>query len=110
MLPGFPRVRRLVNPIAHRQIGPMQSFAARYIDDLAVRRSHGDRADRLCRLAIEYRLPGAAVVVGLPPPAIHLAHVEDIRLAPSPSRRARAPAAKRPHQPPMQVGTPLRIA
>ena len=73
MRPGFAGVGRLINAIADGEIGAMQSLAAAYINDVGVGGGHGDGADRLRRLGIEDRVPGAAVVVRFPDAAIHLA-------------------------------------
>ena len=107
--PGGAGVGGLVDSVADRQIGTMQSFATADVDDVRIRGRDRDRADRAGRLLIEDRLPGAAVVVGLPHSAIHRADVEDIRLAGNAGDRARASAAKWADVAPMHLGEERRI-
>ena len=57
--------------------------------------AHRDGADRLRRLVVEDRIPGAAVVVRLPDAAVDLPHVEDIGLAGHAGGGARPAAAER---------------
>src|SRR5215469_3222396 len=81
----------------------MQPFPACDINHIGVRGGHGDRADRLRRFMIENGIPGAAVIVRLPNPAVHLAHVENIWLAPNSRGGARASATKGADHAPVQV-------
>src|SRR5689334_4441505 len=81
MRPGFARVSRLVNAIADREIRPMQPFSAGNINNIRIRRRNGNRANGARWLIVKDRLPGAAVVVGLPDPAIAHANIEDAGLA-----------------------------
>ena len=79
--PGFAGVGGLVNSVAHGEIRPLQTLAARHVDDVRIGRSDRDGANRLRRLIVKDRIPRAAVVSRLPNAAIHLPHVEDVRLA-----------------------------
>src|SRR6202041_3530308 len=51
--PTLASVRRPVYSIADRQIGTVQSFAAGHINNVGIRGSYRNRADRLCRLLIK---------------------------------------------------------
>ena len=110
MRPGRARVGGLVDAIAHRKIGTMQSFAAAHVDDIRIGGRDRDRADRAGRLVIEDRIPCAAEVVGLPHAAIHRADVEDIRLAGNAAIRARAPSAKRTDVAPMHLARDCEVS
>jgi len=103
MRPGLAGVGRFVNAVADREIGPVQSFTARHVENVGIGGSHCDGADRLRRFMIEDRIPRAAVVVGLPHSAVHLADVEHIRLARNARGCAGASAAKRADHPPVQL-------
>ena len=80
----------------------MQSLAAANINNVRIGGRDRDGADRLRRLVIEDGIPGSAVVVGLPDPAIHLRHVKNIGLAGHPAESARAAAAEWADHPPVQ--------
>ena len=95
MRPGLARVGGFVNAVANGEIGAMQAFAAADIDDIGIGRSDGDGANGLRGLIVEDRIPGAAVVVGLPHAAVDLAHIENVGLAGHAGGSARAPAAER---------------
>ncbi len=103
VLPGLAAVRRLVDAVAHRQVGALQPFAAAGVDHPRVRRRHRERADRLRRLRVEQRPPGPARVVGLPDAAVVDAHVEHVGLSRHPHRRHRPSPPERPDQPPAQL-------
>src|SRR5579863_1919455 len=103
MSPGLARIRRFVDAIAYRKIGSVQSLAAADVNDVRIGGGHGDRTDRLRRLVVEDRVPRAPVVVRFPYPAVHLRHVENIRLAGHASGGARSATAKRPNHAPAQV-------
>ena len=79
--PGLAAVGGLVDAIADGEVGTMQSFTAADVDDLRVGGRDGDGADRAGGLLVEDRLPGAAVVGGLPDAAVDRADVEDVGLA-----------------------------
>ena len=81
MPPGFARVGGLVNSVADGKIRALQSFTTGDIHDIRIRRSNRNRADGLGWLSIKNRVPGAAIVVGLPDAAIHRAYIEHVRLA-----------------------------
>src|ERR1700732_4327285 len=80
----------------------MQSFAARDINDVGIRRSHRDGADRLRRLVIEDGIPGASVIIGLPYSAVDLANVENVGLGGNADSGSSAAAAKRTNHPPVE--------
>src|SRR5258708_24531807 len=80
----------------------MQSFPAGNINNVGVRRSYHDGADRLRRLVIEDGIPGAAIVIGLPHSAVDLAYIKNIRLRGNAGGGSRAAAAKRTNHPPVQ--------
>src|ERR1035437_5025535 len=95
-------VRGLVHPVARRKVGAVQPLARSHIDDVRVRGRDLDCADRARRLFVEYRLPHAAIVGGLPDAAIHHAHVKHVRLAGNAGRGLRATAAERADVPPTE--------
>src|SRR6185312_3051373 len=79
--PGAPGVVGAVDAVADRQVRAAQPLTAADVHDVGVGGGHGDGADRLRRLLLEDRVPGAARVVGLPYPAIDRTDVEHVRLA-----------------------------
>src|SRR5271163_1511849 len=81
----------------------MQSLATANVNNVRVGRGDGDRADRLRRLVVEDRIPGAAVVVRLPDSSVDLSNIENVRLAGDSAGSARAPAAQRADHAPVQV-------
>jgi len=103
VLPGAAAIAGAVDAVADRQVGPQQPFTARDVDDVGIGRCHRDGADRLGRLSLEDRLPGAAGVVGSPHPAVDGADVENTWLPRNPGHRARASAAHRPDQTPGEI-------
>src|SRR5438132_11713436 len=109
MRPRLACVSGLVDAIADRQIGTVQSFAAADIDHVRVRRRDGYRTDGAGRLRIKDRLPCAAEIVSLPDAAV--AHT-DIELAWPPghaSDRFGSSAAIRPDAAPLQRLQQLRL-
>src|SRR5260370_18064504 len=107
MRPGFPGVGGFVDAVAHRKVGAMQAFAAGDVNEVWIRWSYCDGADRLCRLMIEDRSPDAAVVVGPPDSAVDLAHVENIGLAWDAGGGAGAASAKVSDDRPIQTRQPV---
>ena len=103
MSPGFSGVRRFVDSVADREIGAMQAFAAGYINDIGIRGSYCDGANRLRRFVVEDRRPGAAIVVRLPDSAVDLAYIENIRLAGHAGGGSGAASAKWADHAPMQI-------
>jgi hypothetical protein len=81
MRPGFSCIGGFVDTVADGKIGAGEAFAACNINDVRVGRSDGDGADRLRRLRIEDRRPGAAIVIGFPYATVDGADVKDGRLA-----------------------------
>src|SRR4029453_1573048 len=108
MRPGFSRVRRFVNPVANRQIGSMQTFAATNVNHVRIRDRHGDCADRTGWLIIEDRLPGPPVISRPEYAAIDLRHVKCVRLRWNAGDRARSTAAERSDVAPAQGRLKIR--
>src|SRR5579864_1534460 len=104
MRPCFAGVGGFVDSVAGGEIGPLQTLAARDVDDVGVGWRDGDRADRLRGLAVEDGGPGTAVVIRLPDAAIDLPHVKDIGLAGN-ARGGASPAATKGAD-----GAPVKIA
>src|SRR5271170_185401 len=102
MLPCLAGIDRFVNAIADGEIGTAQALAAGNIDDVRVGGRDCDGADRLRLLAVEYRSPGAAVVVALPYAAVDLANIEDVGLARNSGGCASAAAAEGANHAPAQ--------
>ena len=98
VLPRPPAVGRFVDAVADREVRPLQSLAAADVDDVRVRRRDRERADRLRRLLVEDRRPGAAGVVGLPDAAVVDADVEEVRACP---RTPAAPTVRPPRNGPI---------
>src|ERR1700722_1480060 len=103
MGPGLAGVGGFVNAVADGKIWTVEALAAAHINDVGVGRGYRDGADRLRRLVIEDRVPGAAVVVRFPNAAIDLADVEHIRLAGDARRGPGATAAKWADHAPVHV-------
>jgi len=66
VLPGLARVSGLVHTIADRDIAADESLACAHPYDAVVRCRNRDRADRLRRLLIKYRMPVEAAIGGFP--------------------------------------------
>ena len=103
MFPCLSCVGRFVNPIAHRKIRPMQSLPACHIDNVRIRIRNSNGADRLRRLPIKDWIPRPPIVVAFPHPTIHLAHVEDIRLARNAGRGPCAASAEWANHAPVHI-------
>src|ERR1700733_2092773 len=103
MCPGLAGVRGFVDSIAYRQVRACQTFSARHINDVWSRRGYSDGPDRLRVLGIKDRIPRATKVIGLPNPAIHLSHVENIWLTRHSARGASSPAARRANHAPAHL-------
>jgi hypothetical protein len=78
VLPGLPRIGRLVDPVTGGEIRSLETFAAPDKNDGRVRRRDGESADGSGGLIIEYRPPRPPVVAGLPYPAVIHADIEDV--------------------------------
>src|ERR1700693_3433717 len=103
MGPRFAGVGGFVNPIAHREIGPMQALTATDINDVGIGRGNGDRSNRLRAFVIEDGIPSPPIVVRFPTPAIYLPDVKHIRLAWNFRSGASASATKRANHSPTQI-------
>src|SRR2546427_568096 len=79
MLPGFTAIRGLVDAVANRKIGPLQSFAASHVNDIGIGRSHGNRSHGTGRLIVEDGPPRISRVRRLPHAAVHRRHIENVR-------------------------------
>src|SRR4029453_8757952 len=95
MGPRLPRVRRLVDAVAGREIGTLEAFPAAEVDAVRVRRSDGNRADGAGALLVKDRIPRTAVIRGLPDTAVHDADVEQVWLGRHTGAGFRATRAKR---------------
>ena len=67
-------------------------------------RRDGDGADGACRLIVEERDPGGAVVGGAPDAAVVEADIEDVGLAGNARKRAGAAGARGPDLTPVHLG------
>src|SRR6202022_2611020 len=84
MLPGATRVAGLIDSVAGGKVWPSQAFAAADINHVRIRRSNRQRADGTSGLIVKNRVPGSAIVIGLPHSAVVRRHVEHIRLRRNP--------------------------
>ena len=81
----------------------MQVFAAADINNVGIRWSYRNGADRLRGFVVENGRPGAVAVVRLPYSAVDLAHVENILLAGNARGGSGAASAERSDHAPMQI-------
>ena len=102
--PRFAGIVGLVHAVTDGEVGARESLAAAYIYGIGIRGGDGDRADRLRGLVIEDWLPGASRVGGFPDAAVHLRHVEGVRLIGDTGSGARASAAQWSDPAPVQRG------
>ena len=93
--PRLSGVGRLVDPVAHRKVGPDDPRSGADINDVWIRRRHGDRANGARRLRVEQRHPRRAVVGRAPDSAVVESDVKDARLARHAGQRARAAGSRR---------------
>ncbi len=100
--PVRPAVGRFVHPVADREIGALQPFAAAGVDRVGRGRRDRERADRCRRLIVEERRPGAPRVGRLEDPAVYRRDEEGVRPAGDAADRDGAAAAKRTDRAPMQ--------
>ena len=80
MRPGLAGIGGFVNPVADREIGAVQSFAAADVNDIGIWTAHRDGADGAGGLIVEDRMPGTAGIGGLEDPAINRRHVKYVWL------------------------------
>ncbi len=104
LTPRASSVVRAVHTVADGQVGAVESFPAADIDYVGIGWSDGDRADGLARLIVEYGLPGATCIVGLPDAAVDCADVEDVGVRWDTRDRARPAAAVRTDHSPLEAG------
>ncbi len=93
MIPGITAISGFENAISHSQIRPVESFSRAYIDDVGMSKRNRNISYRSGGGIIENGIPGAAVVIGFPDPAIIDPHIKDVRLGwyPHPSHGAAGP-------------------
>ena len=103
MRPRRARVGRLVDAVAHSQVGALQSFAATDVNYVWVGWCDRDRADRAARLFVENRLPYTTVVRAFPDAAGDVTDVKDVWLFCVAGGRFGASAAKRTDHAPAHV-------
>src|SRR5690349_11170271 len=103
MRPRLSRVGRLVDSVAHGEIGARESFAGADVQHVGVGRGDRERSNRSGRLIVENRLPGATGIGRLPDAAVADAYIEGVRLAWMPDSRLRPAAAEWPDRAPLHV-------
>ena len=103
MGPGLTGVGGLVDTVAGRQVGSLETLATSYIDDVRIRQGDGDGTDRAGGLVVEDRSPDAAVVGRLPDAAVDDADVEHVGLTGNPRCGLRATTPERPDHAPMHL-------
>src|SRR5437868_3051787 len=102
MSPALAAICGFVDAIARREVGPPQSFAAAYINDIWIGGRKGQRADRARRLPVEDWIPRASEVVSLPNAAVVRRHEEDVRLIGNSGDGDRASSTERSKAAPAQ--------
>jgi len=106
--PGASAVGGTVDAVADREIRPPQAFTACDVDDIGIGGRDRDCADRLGRLPVEDRLPGAPRVTALPHAAVGRTDVEDVRLRRHARDRPCPPAAHRADHAPGKISVRAR--
>ena len=95
VFPGLSTVERLVYPIAVGDVAANAGLTAAGVDDVVVRRRHGDTADRGDVFFVENGLPIRPGVGGSPDAARGRAEIEDGGLSRNTSHGQGAPTAER---------------
>ena len=108
MRPRLAGIDRFVDAVAVPYGIPERRFAAADEDDVWIRRSHGNRADRRCRLTVEDRRPHPAAVDGFPDTAIDRAEVEIVGATGYSGCRRHSPATEWSDHSPAQTGKEIR--
>src|SRR5262249_4447549 len=103
MLPGAASIRRFINSISNREIGPPQAFPAGYINDVGIRGRNRQRADTACGLIVENRVPRPSIVGALPYATVVGRHVENVWLIRYSRDRYSSSRAERPDESPLQL-------
>src|SRR5258708_7178095 len=80
MTPVLAAIVRFVHAVADGEVGTLESFAATNVEDVGVGGRDRDGANGAGRLLVEERLPGAAIVVGLPDAAVVHANEKNVGL------------------------------
>ena len=96
-----PPSTRFVHAIAKRNVAANAGLARAHVNDVRIGGRDRNRSDRGNRLLVEKRRPGEPAVRRLPHAAGHRAEIIDIRLTRDARHSQHAPAAERPHQPPL---------
>src|SRR5262249_50099241 len=107
--PRLPGVAGSVNAVTDGEVWTRQPFTATNVQNIGIRRRHGDPADRPGRLIVEDRLPRAAGVGRLPDAAVNHPDVKGVRLARVPGSSFRPTRAERTDVAPLQIGEQHRI-
>src|SRR5580658_7632367 len=103
MSPGRSSVGRFVHAIAGSQIFANGAFTRSRINDVGIRWSYHDRADRRYRLAVKNRLPGQSSIDRLPDSTANATEIKSRRIAGNATDRDGAASAKRANQAPFQA-------
>src|SRR6185437_1353116 len=106
--PCFSSVGGFIDAVASGEIGPLQAFAAAYINNVRVACRNGNRTDRSGRLAVPDAVPGRARVGGLPYSSIYSTQVEGGGLAGHSCKCACAAGAHRSDFAPVHIGKKSR--
>ena len=107
--PGLAAVCGLVDSVAHRQVGSLQTLAASYVDGARVGGGDCDRAHRTGRLAVEDRRPNLSVVRASPHSTVHRRHVEHVGGAGRTGDGHGSPSAKGPDASPFHFREPVDV-
>src|SRR5258708_21468379 len=100
--PCLPAVRGPVHPIPVGNVRAHVRLARPHVNDLRIRRRHGNGPNRSNRLRIKYRFPGAPSIIAAPNASVHGAKIKNLRLSSYAGNRQRSPAPERPTRPPPQ--------
>ena len=104
MAPGLARIRGLKHANTVRMLTADVGLARANVDNVRIRRSHGDRTDRANRYAlIGDRKPCPARILGLPHAAPNRAEIKRIRLVGMAGNSIRASSAHGTHFAPVQT-------
>ena len=105
VLPGAPRVHRLVDPVPVRDVAADTPLAHAGVEHVGVRLADRDRPHRAgAELAVGHVRPRHAAVDALPDAAARAAEVVDVALAHHAGHRGHAPAAQRTDVAPFETG------
>ena len=109
VLPAATAVGGAIDAGAVREVLAQLRFAGADVDDVRIRRRHGNRAHGGdVGLAVGHVAPGLPAVRRLPDAAVHRAEVEDQRPGWIPSHGVHASASEGPHESPLERLEPRR--